>query len=67
MRDNLIFFGIPKWAEEDPKATVKEFLQKHLKLLTDTQLPASEYQHLAEFMRQRIKAAVRIKWDPTEY
>lgn len=53
MRDDLIFLGIPKWAKEG-KATVKEFLQKHLKLLTDIQ-------HLAEFMRQRIKAVVREK------
>lgn len=67
MRDYLIFLGIPKWAEEDPKATVKEFLQKDLKLLTDTRLPGSEYQHLAEFMRQRIKAVVREKGGPTQY
>lgn len=36
MRDNLVFSGIPEQAEEDPEATVKEFLQKYMKLPTDT-------------------------------
>ena len=35
MRDNLVFSGIPERAEEDPEATVTEFLKKHLKLPTD--------------------------------
>lgn len=31
MRDNLVFSGIPKQADEDPEAMAKEFLQSHIK------------------------------------
>lgn len=31
-----IFSGIPEWVEEDPEASIKEFLQKQLKLPMDT-------------------------------
>lgn len=36
MRDNLVFSGIPEQTEEDPERTVKDFIQKHLKLPSDT-------------------------------
>ncbi len=36
MRDNLVFSGIPESAEEDPEATVKNFIKTYLKLPEDT-------------------------------
>ncbi|KAL0152468.1 hypothetical protein M9458_052191, partial [Cirrhinus mrigala] len=36
MRDNLVFSGIPKSAEEDAEATVKSFIKTYLKLPEDT-------------------------------
>ncbi len=36
MRDNLVISGIPEQAEEDLEMTVKNFIQKELKFLSDT-------------------------------
>ncbi len=36
MRNNLVFSGIPESAEEDPEATVKNFIKTYLKLPEDT-------------------------------
>ena len=36
MRDNLVFSGIPEQADEDSELTIKNLIQKHLKLPGDT-------------------------------